>query len=268
MSRWSHLNDDARRRWNTNASNWDDYMGDEGNRFHRELVRPATEELLNVEAGQRVLDVGCGNGNFSRRLARRGAEVTGIDFSCALIERARSRSNPCGADITYQVVDATDYQELVQLGEECFDAAVANMVLMDMSDLGPLAAALAVLLKPYGPFVFSVLHPCFRTPDTRMIYQQRDAGGQPKAKRLIKLGRYIRAESCEVTAIPGEPVPSRYFHRPLSDLLHPLFAEGFVLDSMREPVKEEDKEPGFGWTQIPPLMICRLINRSSLSRSS
>ena len=43
-------------------------MGD-GNRFHLELVWPHSEPLLELSPGQRVLDVGCGNGLTCRRLA-------------------------------------------------------------------------------------------------------------------------------------------------------------------------------------------------------
>ncbi|MBE9224610.1 hypothetical protein IQ264_03885 [Phormidium sp. LEGE 05292] len=45
--------------WNTNASIWDTKMGDDGNDFHRLLVRPATEKLLGVKVGDRILDIGC-----------------------------------------------------------------------------------------------------------------------------------------------------------------------------------------------------------------
>jgi len=44
-------------------------MGDESNQFHRELIRPYTEKLLDIKEGQTILDIACGNGNFSRRLA-------------------------------------------------------------------------------------------------------------------------------------------------------------------------------------------------------
>ncbi len=261
MGGWQKLSDDVRQRWNANAENWDKYMGTDGNRFHLELVRPAVEELLGTVESKKVLDVGCGNGNFSRRLADRGARVVGIDLSCRLIERARSRLQSCDDRISYRVVDATDFDALMGLGERSFDEAVANMVLMDMWDLQPLAAALRRLLKPGGCLVFSVLHPCFRTPDVSMIYQESDTGGNLQARRLIQLGQYIQPQTCKVTAIPGEKVPSRYFHRPLHALLDAFFDQGFALDGLREPVfcsEKDRRKPGFEWIDIPPLLVCRL----------
>ena len=91
-SDWPELAEEARSRWNQNAAFWDDYMGDENNTFHNLLVRPAMERLLTVKPGDRVLDIGCGNGNYARWLAELGARVTAIDASEEMIERARARS--------------------------------------------------------------------------------------------------------------------------------------------------------------------------------
>lgn len=75
------LNERTRDAWNRNAAFWDQWMGDEGNDFQRLLVWEPTERMLDIQSGERVLDVACGNGNFSRRLAARGARVVGIDFA-------------------------------------------------------------------------------------------------------------------------------------------------------------------------------------------
>ena len=80
MGDWKNLMPESQARWETIAEFWDDYMGEESNRFHRELIRPKTEELLAVAEGQTILDIGCGNGNFSRRLAELGARVVAVDL--------------------------------------------------------------------------------------------------------------------------------------------------------------------------------------------
>lgn len=61
--------------WEANAEYWDTYMGDESNFFHCDIVRPHTEELLAIQADDFVLDIACGNGNFSSRMAKQGAQV-------------------------------------------------------------------------------------------------------------------------------------------------------------------------------------------------
>jgi 2-polyprenyl-3-methyl-5-hydroxy-6-metoxy-1,4-benzoquinol methylase len=98
-------NEEARSVWNRNARFWDAKMG-EGNDFFEFLVWPATERLLAVRPGEQILDVACGNGLTSRRLARSGAQVVAFDFSNEMITVAREHTET--KNINYLVIDATD----------------------------------------------------------------------------------------------------------------------------------------------------------------
>lgn len=60
---------------------WDNAMGDESNEFHREVVRPKVTELLSPNPADYILDIACGNGNYSSYLAQRGASVVAFDYS-------------------------------------------------------------------------------------------------------------------------------------------------------------------------------------------
>ena len=59
--------------------------------LHRRWKRRVVE-LAAVRPGQRALDVCCGTGDIAMALVQRGAEVTGLDFSPAMLEMARARS--------------------------------------------------------------------------------------------------------------------------------------------------------------------------------
>src|SRR5207244_9596548 len=111
----------ARDAWNRNAEFWNERMGD-GNDFFTVLVWPAVERLLASRPGDRLLDVACGNGVSSRRLASAGAKVVAFDFSEQMIAAAKER----GTAVDYRVVDATDYAAMIRLGEAAFDAALCN----------------------------------------------------------------------------------------------------------------------------------------------
>ena len=129
--------------WEKKAAFWDEMMG-EGNAFQRVLIGPATERLLKVLPGETVIDVACGNGVFSRRLAELGARVVAIDFSEKFVELARARTEEAGYGdaVEYLVADATDEEQMLALREERFDAAVCNMALMDMPAIDPLMRVL------------------------------------------------------------------------------------------------------------------------------
>src|SRR5437879_1783410 len=82
--------EENRRLWDVNARWWDDRIGD-GNDFQTLLIEPATERLLDVLAGDTILDAACGAGRFARRMAELGARVVAFDHSAEFIARARER---------------------------------------------------------------------------------------------------------------------------------------------------------------------------------
>jgi 2-polyprenyl-3-methyl-5-hydroxy-6-metoxy-1,4-benzoquinol methylase len=90
-------NTQAKDAWNKNAEFWNECIG-EGNDFFNILLWPAVERLLKPHAGERLLDVACGNGLTSRRLASAKASVTGFDISPAMI--AIAAGHPGGSKST------------------------------------------------------------------------------------------------------------------------------------------------------------------------
>ena len=258
MGNWSNTTDESRKRWEENAQYWDERMGEHSNRFHREIIRPATEKLLALSPGERVLDIACGNGNFSRRMAEMGVTVTAFDYSARLVERARERCSEYLDKISFKVVDATKFEDVICLGEAgSFDKAAANMALMDISDIEPLLGALHTLLKPGGIFVFSVNHPCFQTRRKRSIVETEDIGIRLDTRHGILLFEYITPSTYEGLALSKQPVPQFYYHRPLSQLFSMCFKAGFVLDGLEEPVFEDEAGKS-ELAEIPPALIVRL----------
>jgi 2-polyprenyl-3-methyl-5-hydroxy-6-metoxy-1,4-benzoquinol methylase len=258
LSEWKELIHASQTRWDENAVYWDDYMGDESNKFHRELIRPYTEELLEIEKGQTVLDIACGNGNFSRRLAECGVNVVGFDYSPPMIERAKLRSKNYSEQIDYYVIDATNYDSLINLGNRKFDSAVANMALMDIADIRPLVKALYELLQVKGSVVFSITHPCFQTPGMRKVHETEDVNGQIISRNSIQTFDYLTPKSYEAMGIKGQPISHFMFHRSLSYYMNLFFSSGFILDGIEEPSFTKEKDTGeFDWYEIPPVVIMR-----------
>lgn len=254
---------ETQRIWESKAAFWDERMG-EGNQFQRVLVGPAGERLLRIRAGELVLDVACGNGVMSRRLAQLGAKVVATDFSPTFLERARVRAPEYAGSITYVLADATDEAQLLALGEGRFDAAVCNMALQDMPTVDPLLRALVRLLKPSGRFVFAVPHPAFNIPGgSTFALEEHDRAGELVEVHSVRVSDYLRAQPSKGVGMPGEPVAHYYFHRPLGVLLGFCFAAGFVLDGLEEPVFGPEDQAGrpLGWANyknIPPVLVARL----------
>ena len=104
---FQHLNDEVRNIWDANADFWDFRMG-EGNSFHNSLIMPTQLALLDIQPGQHVLDIACGNGNFARQMADCGAHVVGVDISSRMIKNAIASNADYGERVQFLVADATD----------------------------------------------------------------------------------------------------------------------------------------------------------------
>jgi 2-polyprenyl-3-methyl-5-hydroxy-6-metoxy-1,4-benzoquinol methylase len=258
---------EVREIWDAKAAFWDERMG-EGNQFQLELIGPAIERLLEVRPDEHILDVGCGNGVTSRRLAHLGARVVAIDSSARFLELARARSPDLSHRIDYRLVDATDEEQLLALGEGHFDALVCNMVLMDMPVIDPLMRASRRLLAPGGRFVCAVQHPAFNSNAVRLCAETETRNdGVEVTRHAVKLSDYLLVLSGKGTGMPGEPEPHWYFHRPLHELFGAFFRGGFVLDALEEPaLTTQDSNPHeLSWSNlpgIPPVLVARFVPRS------
>ncbi|MGB3642791.1 MAG: class I SAM-dependent methyltransferase [Rivularia sp. (in: cyanobacteria)] len=257
-------NNQTREAWNATAQVWDEKMGDEGNDFHKYLVRPNIEKLLQLKSGQRILDVGCGNGLTCRRLASLGAKILGIDFASEMINNAHKRTTKNQELIEYQVLDATDETALLKLGENTFDAAVSAMALMDMAEIEPLFRALTKLIRPGGCFIFAVMHPCFNSMHTSLAAELIEDEKTIYTEYFIKVKAYLKPSQKRGLALENQPQPHTYFHRPLHILLNTAFNAGFALDGLEEPAFPPElaaKNIYIGWSkfsEIPPVIVTRL----------
>ena len=141
---------------------------DRERQFHDDLATgldPATmpaEELDPLEAaalasfgslrGRRVLDLGCGAGDLSIALLRRGARVTAVDLSPGMVAVARERIRlEVGDDAEVELYDAAI--EALPLADDAFDLAVGRFVLHHL-DLPIASAEIARVLVPGGSAIF------------------------------------------------------------------------------------------------------------------
>ena len=249
--------------WDRIAEWWDDRIGD-GNATQDLLVEPATERMLELQPGERVLDVACGAGRFARRMAASGAYVVAFDHSERFIERARSRTAENADRIEYRVINATDTDALLALGRGQFDAAVCTMALMDMASIEPLISTLPLLLKPGGRFVFSVMHPAFNSGSVRKIAEQQDRDGEVVTTYGVIVADYSTPKMHMGLGIVGQPEPQHYFHRPIGMLFNTCFRYGFVLDWMEEASFQEGQMSSgrpLSWANfhtIPQILVARM----------
>jgi SAM-dependent methyltransferase len=143
-------------------------------------------ESLSLQAGDAVLDLGCGPGLYAARLANAGLQVTGVDYSHRSIEYAKNYADEANLNITYR------YQNYLELSDEDrFDAAL--LIYGDFCPLNPQQRARLLknvhrALKPNGKFALDV-----STRECRRKYGNKN-GWRAVASGFWKPGPHLLLE--------------------------------------------------------------------------
>jgi SAM-dependent methyltransferase len=220
--------------WDAVAAWYDGWVGDNGSSYHREVAIPALLGLLEPHAGERVLDIGCGQGVLAPYVAACGANYTGVDASARLIAFAKRRHSNSGR---FLVADAARLAHATLLRPSSFDVCVFLLSIQDMAPLEGIIASAATMLNEKGRLALLLPHPAFQIP------RQSGWGWDERRKlRYRRVDRYLSP-----LAVPmghDERRPLRRFHRPLEDYVRALGAGGLVVRKLIEV-------PGH-WANAPP----------------
>lgn len=220
--------------WEKSADWYDKILGERGSEIYREVVIPNALTLLAPEKGERILDLGCGQGVFSRAIAETGALVTGVDAAPSLIKKAGTY--PSRTAIRYYDRDAA---EIGDLGP--FDAASAILCLQNMEHLDQVCAAAAAVLKPGGRMVWVLNHPAFRIP------RQTSWGHEEERKiQYRRIDAYSSTLSIPIVMHPGkaDSESTMSFHRSLETLTQSGFKAGLLLSGFHEWYSHKESQPG------------------------
>ena len=205
--------------WEDHADWWIDGFTEGADPEYVEQILPmAREELAGFD---RVLDVGCGDGQISRLLAAAGASVVGIDPTWNQIRIANER----GGGAAFVRSGAAK----LPFADASFDAAVACLVFEHIDDVDEAIAEVARVVRPDGRFSFFLNHPLIQTPNSYWI----DDHTVEPPEQYWRVGPYLAEQSFVEQVEQG--VFIRFVHRPLSRYLNALADSGLVLERMIEP---------------------------------
>lgn len=183
-------------------------------------------------AGKAILEIGCGGGQAGRWLAERGAKVTGIDISEAMLAYARRGPAP----LAVAAATAT----ALPLRNQSFDIAFTSYgAIPFVADLLTLFQEAHRVLRPGGLWVYSTLHPIrWAFPD--------DPGWDGLKVTMPYFGATAYVERDDL----GTPVYAE-FHHPLAEQVNDLVAAGFRITRMVEPEWPEWNDQTWnGWSPL------------------
>lgn len=220
--------------WEKSADWYDRILGERGSELYQAVVIPNALDMLDPQKGERILDLGCGQGVFSRALAETGAQVTGVDAAPTLIEKARTYRSR--TPIRYFDRDAAN---LAGIGE--FDAASAILCLQNMEHLEKVCASVASVLKPGARMLWVLNHPAFRIPKQTSWEFAKDHSAQYR-----RVDAYSSTLSIPILMHPGKAnsESTTSFHRSLESLSRAGFAAGMAMTGLSEWHSHKESQPG------------------------
>jgi ubiquinone/menaquinone biosynthesis C-methylase UbiE len=211
-----------KREWNDAAEAWVDFVRKGKDYYRDELNNPPTFRLIGDVRDRLVLDLACGEGYNTRILAKKGANVTGVDFSERMIQLAEREEAKEKLGIHYCALDATGLKEF---SRNSFDLVTCFMSLQDIENYNEAVSEVARVLRNQGRFVFSIPHPCF---ETIVVNGKRTSA----TKRYFGAAKYTVQWKMERLA---KHFITTSFHRTLTDYFDVLFRNGLFVSRLVEP---------------------------------
>jgi len=234
--------------WEAHADWWIEGFTEGADPEYVEQILPLA--AAELDGFDRVLDLGCGDGQISRLLAAAGAgaSVVGVDPTWHQIRVAHER----GGGPAYARSEAAD----LPFVDRSFDAVVACLVFEHIDDIDGAIAEVARVLRPGGQFSFFLNHPLLQTPGSGWI----DDHTVEPPEQYWRIGPYLVEQDSVEQVERG--VFIRFVHRPLSRYLNALAERGLVLERMVEPPPPEGfLDRAFEYAEasaIPRLLYLRL----------
>jgi SAM-dependent methyltransferase len=227
----------SREHWEQQADNWAAWARTPNFDAYWEYS-PAFFELV-PPAGEKTLEVGCGEGRVTRDLVKRGHRVAAVDATASLLKLARE------ADETgdYLRCDAA----ALPFADRSFDLAVFYNSLMDIDDMVGSVREAARVLKVGGRMCACVTHPI---PDAG-----RFESNEPDAPFVIA-GSYLGPRRWLDIPIEkdGRRMVFAGWAYPLEGYFRVLEEAGFAIEAVREPPSGEDR-----WSRIPLFLMWRAV---------
>ena len=171
--------------WDEGAEAWDEFVESDADFYRTEVHGPGLRLACGEVTNLRILDVGCGQGWFTRQLATCGALCVGVDISSRQIKNARLHEARMPLGIVYHCQPVESIGEHLSGGE--FDMVTACMSVQDMPDPNAALQAVAGILRTGRRFVFSIPHPVTDSPYREW---ERDLNGE---KGPLKIDRYFES---------------------------------------------------------------------------
>lgn len=225
--------------WGSVAT-WYDGMVTDDDSYQMQVIAPNLSRLMNLKAGEKVLDLACGTGFFSNVFATAvgSKNVVGVDIGKQLISIAK-KNNP---EIDFRISPADD---LSIFTANNFDKIAIVLAIQNIAEVKTVLSEIYRVLKPNGSVYLVMNHPAFRVPK-RSGWGFDDVTGQ----QYRRIDGYLRESKEEIDMKPGSSKntsPDQVtvsFHRPIQYYTKLFAAIGFAITRLEEWISHRHSESG------------------------
>lgn len=215
--------------WGPVAEWYDKHLEKSGDTYHDKVVHPNLLRMLGDIKGKHVLDLGCGQGIFSRLLADNGANVIGVDLGKELIDIAEKKNDGYKFNVHYFNSTAHD---LFMVKDGTKDVVVCVLAIQNIEKLSETIAEASRVLKKGGKFIMVLNHPAFRNP--RYTHWGYDEDEKIQYRRV---DQYLSESKIKIDMTPGSHEDKKFtvsFHRPLQVYMKTFGKCGFAMTRLEE----------------------------------
>ncbi len=208
--------------WEESAQAWINHLGNRGDQS-RQFMDPRVHRAFGDVQGKRILDIGSGEGRFTRQLAERGADVIGLEPTPKLREQAEKIG---GA--TY----IEGQGEKLPFDDKTFDAVLFYLVLIDIEPFEPALEEAFRVLKPGGRCI--VVNSTSMNTASNRLWERNNDG-----RRSAWLVEHYGTRQRVIAEWNGIRVNN--YHRPLSTYFRAFLVTGFLLRDFQESLPTEQE---------------------------
>lgn len=229
--------------WGTVAAWYNDHLEKTGDTYHEKVIYPNLLRILGDLKSKKVLDLACGQGQFSRIMREQGAYITGVDLGKELIALAEANNKSVKEMGTHKISyfhGSADDLNMVKDGT-C-DIVVCILALQNIEKLQKTIDEAKRVLTPSGSFIFVLNHPSFRNARVSHWGYDERIGVQYR-----RVDEYMSESQVKIDMTPGSRTNKKFtvtFHRPLQVYVKALSKAGFAITRLEEWVSHRESEKG------------------------
>ncbi len=217
------------------VADWYDAMLHDEKSFQKNVIAPNLLRLMEIQKGEKILDLACGTGYFSNIFFEAGAAVQGIDIGKELIEIARQNSPD---KIEYSIASA---DKIPQIKTDSINKVAIILALQNIENVAGVLGECKRVLKKNGSLFLVLNHPTFRIPgESEWGYDDQ------KNIEYRRIDGYLSEKKISIDMHPGEKIKDKTisFHRSLQYYCKQFAKQGLCIARFEEWISHRQGPKG------------------------